>query len=108
MWCRPEPSSVSPIYMPGRLRTASRPFNTLMLWAPYSSGAESGVLKASCAIGRYYQSFGLRAGGLILTAGLLMSRPKRGPGMTRSSGRCDMGVLHAEEIGRIAQFGEDG
>src|SRR5262249_27903844 len=38
MWCRPEPSSVSPIYMPGRLRTASRPFSTLMLSAPYSLG----------------------------------------------------------------------
>src|SRR3954451_13527634 len=100
MWCRPEPSSVSPIYMPGRLRTASRPFNTLMLWAPYSSGAESGVLKASCAIGRYYQSFGLRAGGLILTAGLFVSHAV--------SDRGDMGVLHTEEIGRIAQFGEDG
>ena len=31
MWCRPVPSSVSPMYMPGRLRTASRPFNTLIL-----------------------------------------------------------------------------
>ncbi len=29
MWCRPEPSSVSPMYMPGRLRTASRPFEHL-------------------------------------------------------------------------------
>ena len=28
MWCRPDPSSVSPIYIPGRLRTASRPFST--------------------------------------------------------------------------------
>ena len=28
MWCRPEPSSVSPIYMPGRLRTASSPLST--------------------------------------------------------------------------------
>src|ERR687898_137989 len=105
MWCRPEPSSVSPIYMPGRLRTASRPFNTLMLWAPYSSGAESGVLKASCAIGRYYQSFGLRAGGLILTAGLLASRAAS---CRYKSGRCDMSVLNSEEIGRIARFGEDG
>ena len=34
MWCRPEPSSVSPMYMPGRLRTASRPFRTLMDSAP--------------------------------------------------------------------------
>src|ERR1700678_1451111 len=43
MWCRPEPSSVSPIYMPGRLRTASRPFKTLMEPAPYSSmSGESG------------------------------------------------------------------
>ncbi|CCZ22174.1 putative uncharacterized protein [Acetobacter sp. CAG:977] len=30
IWCNPVPSSVSPIYIPGRLRTASRPFNTLM------------------------------------------------------------------------------
>src|SRR5690606_29624738 len=36
MWCRPEPSSVSPMYMPGRLRTASSPRNTLMESAPYS------------------------------------------------------------------------
>ena len=36
IWCRPDPSSVSPIYMPGRLRTASRPFSTLMEEAPYS------------------------------------------------------------------------
>ena len=36
MWWRPEPSSVSPMYMPGRLRTASRPLRTLMLSAPYS------------------------------------------------------------------------
>ena len=31
MWCRPVPSEVSPMYIPGRLRTASSPFNTLML-----------------------------------------------------------------------------
>src|SRR5688572_9299384 len=36
MWWSPVPSLVSPIYMPGRLRTASRPFSTLMLLAPYS------------------------------------------------------------------------
>ena len=30
MWCRPEPSSVSPIYMPGRRRTASSPRRTEM------------------------------------------------------------------------------
>ena len=34
MWCSPEPSSVSPIYMPGRLRTASRPLSTLIEEAP--------------------------------------------------------------------------
>src|SRR5262245_18151717 len=39
MWWRPEPSSVSPIYMPGRLRTASRPFSTLIDSAPYSEAA---------------------------------------------------------------------
>ena len=37
MWCKPEPSSVSPMYIPGRLRTASRPFSTLMDSAPYRS-----------------------------------------------------------------------
>src|SRR5215207_5254319 len=37
MWCRPDPSSVSPMYMPGRLRTASSPFSTLMDSAPYSA-----------------------------------------------------------------------
>src|SRR5690348_11549881 len=42
MWCRPEPSSVSPIYMPGRLRTASSPLSTLMESAPYSSGVAAG------------------------------------------------------------------
>ncbi|MNC98880.1 hypothetical protein D3C83_169760 [compost metagenome] len=31
MWCNPVPSLVSPMYMPGRLRTASRPLSTLML-----------------------------------------------------------------------------
>src|SRR3989442_4577797 len=36
MWCKPVPSEVSPIYMPGRLRTASRPFRTLMASEPYS------------------------------------------------------------------------
>src|SRR5438067_1104495 len=30
MWCRPERSSVSPMYMPGRFRTASRPFRSLI------------------------------------------------------------------------------
>src|SRR5476651_372812 len=37
MWWRPDPSSVSPMYMPGRLRTASRPFSILIWSAPYSS-----------------------------------------------------------------------
>src|SRR6201996_8131610 len=45
MWCRPEPSSVSPMYMPGRLRTASRPFSTLIESAPYSSAPVS-----SCSV----------------------------------------------------------
>ena len=34
IWWRPEPSSVSPIYMPGRLRTASSPLRTLIESAP--------------------------------------------------------------------------
>ena len=41
IWCRPEPSSVSPIYMPGRFLTASRPFSTLIEDAPYSLGVGS-------------------------------------------------------------------
>src|SRR3981189_637506 len=35
MWCKPVPSDVSPMYMPGRLRTASRPFKTLIASEPY-------------------------------------------------------------------------
>src|SRR6185369_1796252 len=35
-WCSPVPSAVSPMYMPGRLRTASRPFRTLIESDPYS------------------------------------------------------------------------
>src|SRR6056297_3351802 len=51
MWCRPEPSSVSPIYIPGRLRTASKPLRTLMESAPYSSGAGalSAMWKPACS-----------------------------------------------------------
>src|SRR5688572_9133753 len=39
MWCRPVPSEVSPMYIPGRLRTASRPFRTLIASDPYSFSA---------------------------------------------------------------------
>ena len=38
MWCSPVPSDVSPMYMPGRLRTASRPLRILMLEESYSAG----------------------------------------------------------------------
>src|ERR1019366_2139863 len=31
IWCRPLPSSVSPMYIPGLLRTASSPLKTLIL-----------------------------------------------------------------------------
>jgi hypothetical protein len=31
MWCRPVPSCTSPMYMPGRLRTASSPRSTVIL-----------------------------------------------------------------------------
>src|SRR3954469_7293194 len=41
MWCRPVPSEVSPMYMPGRLRTASRPFRILMLSELYSAGGRA-------------------------------------------------------------------
>ena len=39
MWCSPVPSEVSPMYIPGRLRTASRPFRTLIASEPYSCSA---------------------------------------------------------------------
>ncbi|HBH44015.1 MAG TPA: hypothetical protein DDY28_06375, partial [Hyphomonas atlantica] len=43
---------VSPIYMPGRLRTASRPFRTLIEPAPYSgdSACVPSAIKASSSI----------------------------------------------------------
>src|SRR3990170_4254055 len=50
MWWRPEPSSVSPIYMPGRLRTASRPFSTLIDSAPYSAAAAALRLEAGVMV----------------------------------------------------------
>ena len=34
MWCKPEPSSVSPMYIPGLFLTASRPFKTFIESAP--------------------------------------------------------------------------
>src|SRR3954468_22560032 len=45
IWCRPDASSVSPMYMPGRLRTASRPLRTWMLSAVYvaSGFAKTGL-----------------------------------------------------------------
>src|SRR4030066_188755 len=36
IWCRPLPSLVSPIYMPGRFLTASKPLSTLMFVELYS------------------------------------------------------------------------
>src|SRR5512139_3473645 len=48
MWCRPVPSSVSPMYMPGRLRTASSPRSTLIESAPYSSAP--GVTSSSLSL----------------------------------------------------------
>src|SRR3972149_11737494 len=50
MWWRPEPSSVSPIYMPGRLRTASRPFSTLIDSAPDSEAAAALRLEAGVMV----------------------------------------------------------
>ncbi len=42
-WCRPEPSWTSPMYMPGRLRTASRPSRTVMLVLSYVGAVVGGV-----------------------------------------------------------------
>src|SRR5215216_402496 len=51
MWCRPVPSEVSPMYMPGRLRTASRPLRILMLLESYSAaGRAAGVVTASGSV----------------------------------------------------------
>src|SRR5262245_35202402 len=50
MWCRPVPSEVSPMYMPGRLRTASRPLRILMLEESYSSAAPRPLLLGSGSV----------------------------------------------------------
>src|SRR5216110_2463261 len=55
-WCKPVPSEVSPMYMPGRLRTASRPSSIWIDPSPYpvSWGKESGLcdsLMSSCKEG---------------------------------------------------------
>src|SRR5262249_43418682 len=57
MWWRPEPSSVSPIYMPGRLRTASRPLRTLIDSESYSD-ARGGVWRAASAMENFRISCG--------------------------------------------------
>src|SRR6185437_4295378 len=44
MWCSPVPSEVSPMYMPGRLRTASRPLRILMLLESYSAARPAGLV----------------------------------------------------------------
>src|SRR2546429_4868988 len=41
MWCSPVPSDVSPMYMPGRLRTASSPLRILMASEPYSLASDT-------------------------------------------------------------------
>src|SRR6478672_11654353 len=46
MWWSPVPSDVSPMYMPGRLRTASRPLRILMLEESYSSPCWRGLVCA--------------------------------------------------------------
>src|SRR4051812_468238 len=49
MWCRPVPSEVSPMYIPGRLRTASSPFRTLIESEPYSEIA-SGLAEVASGL----------------------------------------------------------
>src|SRR5678815_2784776 len=49
MWCRPVPSDVSPMYMPGRLRTASSPLRILMLVESYSAAMRPLELVFSCS-----------------------------------------------------------
>src|SRR3954469_21810901 len=49
MWCRPVPSEVSPMYIPGRLRTASSPFRTLIESEPYSEVA-SGLAEVASGL----------------------------------------------------------
>src|SRR3990170_3381461 len=52
MWCRPVPSEVSPMYIPGRLRTASSPFSTLMLeesYSPLSAGTLGSLISRTAS-----------------------------------------------------------
>ena len=69
-WCRPEPSWTSPMYMPGRLRTASRPSRTVMFSEPYDSGdgeMDAGRVASVIRMSRY----NLRCGsyGVLRTEG---------------------------------------
>src|SRR4051812_27521232 len=50
MWCSPVPSDVSPMYIPGRLRTASRPLRTRMLSESYGSPLLGGPFLLSSVI----------------------------------------------------------
>src|SRR5437868_6566855 len=50
MWCRPVPSEVSPMYIPGRLRTASSPLRILMLLESYSVTGRTGCWEISGSV----------------------------------------------------------
>src|SRR5690606_16453793 len=109
MWCRPEPSSVSPMYMPGRLRTASRPLSTLMESAPYSGeGTVWSVIKSVGEAARC----GTREGGSATAVdGRYPGResdPRQGPqdigiraGIARKSGGSGGGIPDPSTILRL-------
>src|SRR5262249_21244893 len=54
IWCSPVPSSVSPMYIPGRFRTASSPFRTVIFSAVYSPAAPvmTSLIERSCFLPR--------------------------------------------------------
>src|ERR1700756_2263417 len=79
-WCRPR-SPVDPIYMPGRLRTASSPSSTVIAEAPYSSCA---FFFWAATVGML--SLGFDAGGLVTAAVACLHSTVIG-GRDRFSGR---------------------
>src|SRR5680860_638009 len=88
MWWRPEPSSVSPIYMPGRLRTASRPFRTLIDSAPYSAAAAALRLEAGVMVPWRR---------LLVLLAALSHRAESGPDLT---------PIYRENLGVLCHRGE--
>ena len=117
-WCRPR-ASVEPMYMPGRLRTASRPSRTWMLAARVVASARLRAARRACRVGRWSAAFGSARRASVAGLGIgcrLRSRGSSGqalveppeffvavvldhdPAAAPRSGEADLGAQRATQV----------